>query len=155
MLPLFAEEKLALRPLPAERFRYFKQGVRTVDDSGLVQVQRSYYAAAPAAPHTEITVRVYEHDIEILDRMGTLLRRHPRATHAGHFELQAADRLFNPSRETARLLGKVAKLGPHSTQLAHEILPAWAAPDSKQSTAWPTCRGITRAPTLSTPAPKY
>ena len=131
VLQLFAEEQLALRPLPAERFRYFTQGVRTVDDSGLVQVQRSYYAAAPAAPHTEITVRVYDHDIEILDTTGTLLRRHPRATHAGHFELQAADRVFNPSRETARLLGKVAKLGPHSTQLAHEIFARLGRPGQK------------------------
>ena len=87
--------------------------------------------AACVSFHTEITVRVYDHDIEILDTVGTLLRRHPRATHAGHFELQAADRIFNPSRETARLSGKVAKLGPHSTQLAHEIFARLGRPGQK------------------------
>jgi transcriptional regulator with XRE-family HTH domain len=39
------------------RFRYFIQESRTVDDSGLVQVARSYYAAIPAAPGDEVTVR--------------------------------------------------------------------------------------------------
>src|ERR1700679_3978137 len=35
VLQLFAEEKPALKPLPPERFRYFKQETRTVADSGL------------------------------------------------------------------------------------------------------------------------
>jgi hypothetical protein len=31
---MFAEEKSMLRPLPLQAMRYFKQGVRTVDDAG-------------------------------------------------------------------------------------------------------------------------
>ena len=131
VLAMFAEEKPALKPLPSERFRYFKQGTRTVDDSGLVQVDRSYYAATPAAPFSEVTVRGFEHDIEILDAAGTLLRRHPRSLRAGHFEILPSDRIFNPSRETARLLHKASQIGPHSARLAREIFARLGRPGQK------------------------
>jgi transposase len=49
VLEMFREEQPHLLPLPAEHFRYFKQGKRTVDDGGLVQVNGSYYAALPAS----------------------------------------------------------------------------------------------------------
>jgi len=39
VLERFREEAPHLRPLPAERFRLFVQGTRTVDDAGLVQVE--------------------------------------------------------------------------------------------------------------------
>ena len=38
VMEMFLEEKPHLRPLPLEGFRMFKQGIRKVDDSGLVQV---------------------------------------------------------------------------------------------------------------------
>ena len=131
VLAMFAEEKPALRPLPAERFRYFRETSNTVDDSGLVQVARSYYAAIPAAPGDIVTVRLYEHDVEIFDGAGALLRRHPRSTKPGHFEMQESDRIFNPSRETVRLLGKAAKLGPHSLELGRDIFLRLGRPGQK------------------------
>jgi hypothetical protein len=131
VLAMFAEEKPALRPLPAERFRYFRETSNTVDDSGLVQVARSYYAATPAAPGDIVTVRLYDHDVEIFDGAGVLLRRHPRSTEPGHFEMQEADRIFNPSRETVRLLGKAAKLGPHSLELGRDIFLRLGRPGQK------------------------
>jgi transposase len=121
VLAMFAEEKPALKALPAERFRYFRETSHTVDDSGLVQVLRSYYAAIPAAPGSIVTVRVFDHDIEIFDGAGALLRRHPRSFVPGHFEMQDSDRIFNPSRETLRLLGKAEKLGPHCLALGRDI----------------------------------
>jgi hypothetical protein len=121
VLAMFAEEKPMLKPLPAERFRYFRETSNTVDDSGTVQVARSYYAALPAAPGDIVTVRLYDHDVEIFDGAGALLRRHPRSYVPGHFEMEESDRIFNPSRETVRLLGKAAKLGPHCLQLARDI----------------------------------
>jgi len=121
VLAMFTEEKPALRPLPGERFRFFRESSHTVDDGGLVQVLRSYYAAIPAVPGDIVTVRVYDHDIEVFDGAGALLRRHPRSFVPGHFEMQDSDRIFNPSRETVRLLGKAAKLGPHSLELGRDI----------------------------------
>jgi transposase len=128
VLQMYQEEKPYLRPLPAESFRFFRQEVRTVDDAGLVQVDCSYYAAMPAPLYSEVAVRVYEREIEILGEDGELLRRHPKSTRKGHIELPEEDRLFNPSRETARLIGKVAKIGPHCAQLAREIFARLGRP---------------------------
>ncbi len=131
VLAMFAEEKPALKPLPATRFRYFRETSHTVDDSGLVQVLASYYAAIPASPGDMVTVRLYEHDLEILNGAGQLLRRHPRSMKRGHFEMEDSDRIFNPSRETVRLLGKVAKLGPNSLQLGRDIFLRLGRPGQK------------------------
>jgi transposase len=131
VLAMFAEEKPALKALPATRFRYFRETSHTVDDSALVQVLSSYYAALPASPGDIVTVRLYDHDLEILDGAGQLLRRHPRSTTRGHFEMQESDRIFNPSRETIRLLAKVAKLGPNSLQLGRDIFLRLGRPGQK------------------------
>jgi len=131
VLVMFAEEKSALKALPATRFRYFRETSHTVDDSALVQVLSSYYAALPASPGDIVTVRLFDHDLEILDGAGQVLRRHPRSMKRGHFEIQDSDRIFNPSRETARLLGKVAKLGPHSLQLGRDIFLRLGRPGQK------------------------
>jgi len=131
VLEMFREEQPHLRALPAEGFRYFKQGVRTVDDAALVQVASSYYAALPAEPHSEVTVRIYEHEIEILDAAGVLLRRHEKSTRKGAFVIPGADRLFNPSRETARLLERVRKIGPHTAAFAQEIFARMGRPGQR------------------------
>jgi transposase len=131
VLAMFAEERPYLKSLSAERFRFFRQVSRTVDDAGLVQVHGAYYAALPAPLHTRVTVRIYEREIELLDEQGVVLRRHGRAARKGEFVLPEADRLFNPSRETARLIGKVAKLGPASGQLAREIFARLGRPGQR------------------------
>ena len=43
-----------------------------------VVVDGRYYPAAPAPLYSEVTVRVYADEIEILDADGTVLRRHPK-----------------------------------------------------------------------------
>jgi transposase len=131
VLAMFAEERPYLKALPAEGFRFFKQEMRTVDDGGLVQVQGSYYAALPAPPHSQVAVRLYAREIEILDEQGVVLRRHDKATRKGQFVLPEEDRIFNPSRETARLIGKVAKLGPASEKLAREIFARLGRPGQR------------------------
>ena len=131
VLEMFREEQPHLRPLPLESFRVFTQGVRTVDDAGLVQVEGAYYAALPAAPHSLVTVRIYPGALEILDAAGQVLRRHEKAARKGTFVLDAADRLFNPSRETARVLARVEKIGPHTAALAHAIFARLGRPGAR------------------------
>lgn len=131
VLSMFLEEKPYLQPLPIEAFRFFRQETRTVDDSGLVQADASFYAALPAPLYSEVTVRIYEREIEILDAQGQLLRRHLKSTRKGHIELPEKDRIFNPSRETAHLIGKASKVGPHSAQLAREIFARLGRPGQK------------------------
>jgi hypothetical protein len=131
VLQMFLEEKPHLQSLPLEGFRFFQQETRTVDDAGLVQVDGSYYAALPAPLYSEVTVRIYEREIEILDQQGQPLRRHEKSTRKGEFVLAEEDRIFNPSRETARLIAKATKIGPNCARLAREIFGRLGRPGQK------------------------
>jgi len=131
VLELFHEEQPSLQPLPLEGFRYFTQTVRTVDDSGLVQIQGAYYAALPAPVHTLVTVRVYAYGIEILDGRGTVVRRHALALRKGAFVMADSDRLFNPSRETARVLARAEQIGPHTTAFAQALFARLGRPGQR------------------------
>lgn len=126
--PLSRDEQPHLQPLPATGFVFFRQATRTVDDAGLVQVNGAYYAALPAAPHSEVMVRIFEQAIEILDARGELLRRHAKTERKGAFVLDPTDRLFNPSRETARLLVRIDKIGPHSAAFARQLFVRLGSP---------------------------
>jgi hypothetical protein len=131
VLEMFGEERSHLRPLPAQGFGYFKQATRRVDDAGLIQVEGAYYAALPAAPHSEVTVRIYEREIEILDDAGQVLRRHEKSPRKGAFVIETGDRLFNPSRETARLLLRVMRIGPCTAALARELFARMGRPGQR------------------------
>jgi transposase len=131
VLEMFAEERPHLKPLPVEPFRYFREGVRTVDDAGLVQIDGSYYAALPARLYAEVKVRIYDHDIEVLHEDGSVLRRHPKSERKGAYVLGPQDRIFNPSRETHRLLSQLAKIGPHSAQLGQALFDTLGRPGQK------------------------
>ncbi len=131
ILEMFAEEKPHLRPLPIAGMRYFDQLVRTVDDAGTVQVGGSFYATGRAPLYSEVLVRVYSNEIEILDLDGTPLRRHPKSTRKGHYEIPEADRIYNPSRKTASLLSKARKIGPRSGEFAQQLFNRLGRPGQK------------------------
>ena len=131
VLEMFHEEQPHLRPLPLEGFRYFRPGTRTVDDSGLIQVDGSYYAALPAPLRSQVQVRIYSDEIEILEPLGGVLRRHLRSDRKGRFVMQEGDRIFNPSRQSARLLEKAGKIGPQTEQLARALFTRLGRPGQK------------------------
>jgi transposase/5S rRNA maturation endonuclease (ribonuclease M5) len=118
---MFQEERPYLGELPLMPFRYFRQETRTVYDDGTIQVGRSYYAAGPAPLYSEVTVRIYEKEIEILDpRRMEVIRRHPKSERAGSLMMEPGDRIFNPSRETDRLLVQAEMIGPHTFSLCEK-----------------------------------
>lgn len=120
---MFEEEKPFLRPLAIMPFRYFKQESRTVWDDGLVQVGQCYYAALPAPLFSEVWVRIYDLEIEILDRQTmTVFRRHRRKERPGEVAFEPGDRIFNPSRETERLFRQAEAIGPWTAKICHELL---------------------------------
>lgn len=131
VLEMYQEEQPHLRPLPLEGFRLFTQGVRTVDDAGLVQVEGSYYAALPAALYSTVTVRIYAYAIEILDAGGQVLRRHEKSPRKGAFMLDGADRIFNPSRASARVLARVEQIGPCTAAFARELFARLGRPGTR------------------------
>jgi transposase/5S rRNA maturation endonuclease (ribonuclease M5) len=118
---MFQEEKPYLKELPLAPFRYFQQEKRTVYDDGTIQVGTSYYAASPAALQSEVVVRIYDEEIEILDpgRM-EVIRRHRKSKQPGSLMMQPGDRIFNPSRETDRLLAQAELIGPHTFSLCEK-----------------------------------
>ena len=131
VLQMYLEEKPALKPLPLTGFTYFKQETRTVDDAGVIQVHGSYYAALPAELHTQVSVRIYADQIEILDDEGQIVRRHAKSARKGQYVLLEQDRIFNPSRETARLIDKVSRIGPRCRELARDIFARMGRPGQR------------------------
>ena len=117
VLAMYLEEQPHLRALPLEGLRYFRCERRTVDDSCCIVIDNRYYPAAPARLYSQVSVRVYADEIEILQADGTLLRRHAKSPRPGYAALRAEDRIFNPSRETGRLLTRAAKIGPNTERL--------------------------------------
>lgn len=122
---MFQEEKPHLRPLPATGFRYFTEVVRTVWDDTTVSVDRSHYAARPAAIGSLVCVRIYDTTIEIRDRRTQeLLRTHARASEPGSLELPESERPFNPSRQTSLALASAGDIGPQAKALCQHLFDA-------------------------------
>lgn len=118
---MFQEEKPFLAPLPLSPFRYFQQEKRKVYDDGTIQVGNCYYAARPAVVDSEVQVRIYDDEIEILDPVRMeVIRRHPKSHRRGSVIMQPADRIFNPSRQTDRLLVRAECIGPHTFALCEQ-----------------------------------
>ena len=115
---MFAEEIPYLEPLPLAPFRYFEQKTRTVYDDGTIQVKKAYYGAAPAPLYSKVVVRIYDDQIEILDPVRMeVIRRHNKSSRPGSVLMRPEERIFNPSRQTDRLLAKAEMIGPHTFSL--------------------------------------
>jgi hypothetical protein len=119
---MFQGERPFLKGLPALGFRYFKEEIRTVHDDGLIQVGQSYYAALPARIGARVIVRIYELELEIFEMPTMKLhRRHTLRARRGSVVMDTDDRIFNPSRETERLLKQAHAIGPWTGKLCAEI----------------------------------
>lgn len=115
---MYEEEKPHLQALPLLGVQYFTEGQRTVCDDGCVRVDHSSYAARPAAIGSRVLVRIFERRIEIRDlQTHALLRTHARAERPGTVVLPDEERVFNPSRETRRILGQARAIGVDAHRL--------------------------------------
>jgi hypothetical protein len=119
---MFEEEKPFLKPLPVTPFHYFKQEKRTVWDDGLIQVGQCYYAALPAPLFSDVWVRIYDLEIEIMDPKSMMvLRRHRRRERPGEMAFDPSDRIFNPSRETERLMRQAEAIGAFTFKICEAL----------------------------------
>jgi len=115
---MFEVERAHLQSLPLTGMQYFTQERRTVCDDSCVRVDHCSYAARPAAIGSEVLVRVFEHRIEIRElNTQALLRTHTRAERPGTVVLPQEERVFNPSRETRRILAQAKAIGPDAQRL--------------------------------------
>ena len=118
---MYLEEKPHLLPLPAAGFRSFVEEERKVDDSGTVQIKGSYYSVPSTLLYLPVRVRIYADEIVILNPAGDVIRRHERTNIKGRAIFVETDRLFNPSRETAKLFGKINTIGPNADKFARDL----------------------------------
>jgi transposase len=130
---MFQEEKPHLIELPITQFGYFSQVVRTVQDDGLIQVDDCFYAALPAPLHSKVIVRIYEFEIEIIDRRTLeVIRRHPKSPRKGMVLMDEKDRIFNPSRQTRYLFARAAEIGPHTKNLCKTLFTEEGRPGQRR-----------------------
>ena len=119
---MFEEEKPHLQALPLSGMQYFSESQRTVCDDSCVRVEHSSYAARPAPIGSRVLVRVFEHRIEIRDlKTQALLRTHAKADRPGTVVLPDAERVFNPSRQTRRILEQAKAIGPNTERLCEML----------------------------------
>ena len=119
---MFQEEKPHLLPLPLLGMQYFTEGQYTVNDDSCVRVDHSSYAARPAVIGSRVLVRLFARRLEIRDlKTQALLRTHDRAQTPGTVVLPMNERVFNPSRETQRILSQAKAIGAATHKLCETL----------------------------------
>jgi len=119
---MFQEERPHLKALPLLGMQFFTEEQRTVYDDTCIRIDHSSYAARPAAIGSLVLVRLFEHRIEIRDLQSqALLRTHARVDRPGTVVLPMEERLFNPSRETHRILNQAKAIGPATHKLCETL----------------------------------
>lgn len=119
---MFQEEKPHLLPLPLLGMQYFTEAQYSVNDDSCVRVDHSSYAARPAVIGSRVLVRLFARRLEIRDlKTQALLRTHERASRPGTVVLPMNERVFNPSRETQRILGQAKAIGVATHKLCETL----------------------------------
>ncbi len=119
---MFEEERPHLRALPLQNFEYFTDKIHTVYDDTCVRVDHCSYAARPAPIGSKVLVRKYARRLELRDlRTQALLRTHTLVDTPGTVVLPQEERLFNPSRETRRILGQAKSIGPNAEKVCQQL----------------------------------
>ncbi|MHB9052216.1 MAG: IS21 family transposase, partial [Thiomonas delicata] len=102
--------------------QYFTEAQRTVCDDSCVRVEHCSYAARPAPIGSKVLVRIFARRIEIRDlATQALLRSHAKAERPGTVVLPQDERVFNPSRETRRILAQAKVIGPDTSRLCEML----------------------------------
>lgn len=118
---MFAEEKPVLKPLPAEPFRYYRYGKRTVHLDGHVEIDGAYYSAPPGNIGRLLLVQWDELRVRLLDATtGELLREHiPQRP--GRHRTHDADKPSRTPSSTELLLRRARLAGKSIGALGNEI----------------------------------
>ena len=118
---MFAEEKPSLSALPAEPFRYFQFGTRTVHLDGCVEVDAAYYGAPTGWMGRLVNVQWDDLWVRLVDpKSGELLREH-RKKPRGHRSVHPDDKPAKTPPTTVNLLAKANRAGKSIGALCAEI----------------------------------
>jgi transposase len=108
----FAEELPTLQPLPAQRFRYYEFGIRTVHINERVEVEGSFYEVPPlpGIVGKQLLVKFDDTSVRIIDPVsGELLRDHRRIGEGRYSPSLEPHRKTPP--EALALLAQMQRLG--------------------------------------------
>ena len=120
-------ERVALRPLPQERFPCFHEGKRKVNRDGHVEVAKAYYSAPTEYLGHEVWVRWDARLVRLFNRRFEQIAVHTRheqgrfSTHAQHI---APEKISGLERGAAYLLHKVSVVGPFTRQWSEAVVNA-------------------------------
>jgi transposase len=120
-------ERTTLLPLPAERFPFFHEALRTVQRDGHVAVAKAYYSVPPEYVGRQVWARWDAHLVKVFNH-----RREPIAVHArqelGRFATTEAHihrhKKTLVERGTVYLLRQAARLGPEVAGWSQAMLQA-------------------------------
>ena len=118
---MFAEEKLSLKPLPIEPFRYYKYGQRVVHLDGCVEVEAAYYGLPPGWIGRTVKVQWDTLHVRILDpNTHQLLREHVGQKRGG-YRVRPEDNPKKTPLTTVQLLARARRAGTHIGTLCEGI----------------------------------
>jgi hypothetical protein len=118
---MFAEEKPHLLLLPAEPFRAYRYGERTVHLDGAVEVEGAYYHLPPGWIGRRVAVQWDGLHVRLLDpRSGVLLREHVRQARGGR-RMRDEDRPQSTPPSTRQLLERAQRAGAQIGALCRAI----------------------------------
>jgi transposase len=118
---MYDEERPALLALPAEPFRFYEHGERTVHLDGCVEVDATYYGAPPGWVGREVLVQWDSLHVRILaPRTGALLREHRRKPR-GWREVHPDDRPRRTPPGVLHLLARAKRAGTSIGTLCQSI----------------------------------
>jgi transposase len=124
-------ERAAFLPLPAERFPFFHEQLRSVHRDGHVAVAQAYYSVPPEYVGRQVWVRWDAHLVKIFNQRHAQLAIHARqeagrfATALAHISTLKTSRV---EKGTTWLLQRIAMLGPQVSQWSQAMLTARGIP---------------------------
>ena len=114
---MFAEEKPYLLPLPAEPFRYYRFGERTVHLDGCVEVEGAYYMAPPGHIGRHVQVQWDELHVRLSSRAPAVCCA-SICHQQGHYRIKPEDR---PARTPVTTLKLLARATPRRRRHRHAL----------------------------------
>jgi len=118
---MLAEERPHLGALPAEPFRYYQYGKRTVHLDGCIEVEAAYYGAPPGWIGREVLVQWDAVHVRMLDpENGALLREH-RKRPRGWRQVHPSDLPERTPTGTLKLLARAMAAGTAIGKVCEEI----------------------------------
>jgi hypothetical protein len=118
-------ERLALRPLPAERFPCFQEGQRKVSRDAHVEVDKAYYSVPPEYLGHTVWARYDARLVRLFDLRFQQIAIHSRVE-PGRFSTQpahiASEKISGVEKGAEYLLGRIDSIGPQAALWARAVM---------------------------------